>query len=277
MKLIKNKDFLIGSSILSIYLFWWIYWFFRKNFVLGTFSRPYLPDFNIRQELVKPFSEGYFLGTDIYGRSLFEVLSTGLNYTLFISIVVSLSCIVIGTFVGYLSVRSPGLTQKVLDMITNLIFIFPSILIAIVIMSIAQNSVIGLLGALIFTGWPAYARIVRGEVMRVMGLSYVEGSIAVGVSEFRLLFTAIIPAIFPQLLIHFSLGMGGVILSEASLGFLGLGGSEFSWGYMLSMSKNVLLEAPFMVILLSLVMAGLIISLNLIGDGLRDYFDPTHR
>ena len=73
------------------------------------------------------------------------------------------------------------------------------------------------------------------------------------------------------------MGVSGVIISEATLGFLGLGGSEYSWGVMLSMAKGVLLEAPYMVIILSLVMSLLIIGLNLFGDGLRDYLDPKNQ
>ncbi|MFZ8934809.1 MAG: ABC transporter permease, partial [Bacteriovoracaceae bacterium] len=83
-----------------------------------------------------------------------------------------------------------------------------------------------------------------------------------------------IPGIFPVLSIHLILGISGVIISEATLGFLGLGGSAYSWGALLSLSKTVLLEAPYIVIIFSLVLAGLIIGLNLLGDGLRDYLDP---
>jgi peptide/nickel transport system permease protein len=78
------------------------------------------------------------------------------------------------------------------------------------------------------------------------------------------------------MLVHIVLGVSGVIISEAALGFLGLGGSEYSWGAMLSIAKTVLLEAPYIVIILSVVMAGLIIGLNLLGDGLRDYLDPRN-
>ncbi|MFG1484173.1 ABC transporter permease subunit, partial [Halobacteriovorax sp. HFRX-2_2] len=122
--------------------------------------------------------------------------------------------------------------------------------------------------------WPGYARIARGETMRVLNLGYVESARAIGVSEFRLFYKSILPSIVPVISIHFVLGISGVIISEASLGFLGLGASEYSWGAILAMAKLVLLEAPHVVIVTSLLMTGLIISLNLFGDGLRDYLDP---
>ena len=87
-------------------------------------------------------------------------------------------------------------------------------------------------------------------------------------------FTILIPGILPVVFVQMVLGISGVVISEATLGFLGLGGSKFSWGNLLSMGKMVLLEAPHIVVIVSLVMAGLIIGLNLFGDGLRDYLDP---
>ena len=160
---------------------------------------------------------------------------------------------------------------------TNLIFIFPRILIAIVFMSMSDQSLWGLTFILIFTNWPGYARISRGEIKRVLGLSYIESSKAVGISDTRLFLTIILPAISPQIIIHMVLGMGGVIISESVLGFLGLGGSTYSWGAMLAMAKNVLLESPHLVIILSAVVAGLIIGFNIIGDGLRDILDPKEK
>ena len=92
-------------------------------------------------------------------------------------------------------------------------------------------------------------------------------------------FKVIIPAILPVMIVNMVLGISGVIISEAALGFLGLGGSPYSWGALLATSKTVLLEAPFIAVIISLTMAGLIIGLNLFGDGLRDYLDPkeSHR
>ena len=269
-----NNELLIGGSILSVYLVWAIGWFVYSNLIMGSFTDPYFPSSDIRSELISPFSHGYFLGTDLYGRSLFQVLSAGLKYSLGIGLTISFFSAGIGIVIGYISAVGPKSVRAISDLTTNLIFIFPSILIAILVMSVTGQSFWGLVFALVVTGWPGYARISRGETLRVMSLTYVESAKAVGVGPFRLFAKIVLPAILPFLLVHIVLGISGVIISEASLGFLGLGGSEFSWGALLSDAKTVLLEAPFMGFILSLSMAGLIIGLNLCGDGLRDFLDP---
>lgn len=263
-----------GGSILVLYLSWAIIWVVYSYLIKGTISSPYYPMGDLKAELLSPLTNGYVLGTDVYGRSLLEVLSAGLTYSLGIGLLISFCSASIGIVVGYLSAIGPTFFRNFFDTITNLIFIFPSILIAILVMSVTGQSIWGLVFALVITGWPGYARISRGETLRVMSLTYVESAKAIGVGPFRLFAKIILPAILPFLLVHVVLGISGVIISEASLGFLGLGGSEYSWGALLSNAKTVLLEAPFMGIVLSLCMAGLIIGLNLCGDGLRDYFDP---
>ncbi len=269
-----NSEMKWGLSILSVYLFWAFGWFIYSYFIEGSLSSPYAPIASMKLELLSPGENNFLLGTDIYGRSLFEILSAGLNYSLGVSITVSAVSAFIGISIGYLSVTGPRFIQVTSDLMINLIFVFPSILIAIMVMSVTGQSFWGLVFALVITGWPGYARIARGETMRVLGLTYVEAAKAIGVSNFRMFYKVIIPAILPFLLVHVVLGVSGVIISEAALGFLGLGGSEYSWGSMLSIAKTVLLEAPHLVIFLSMAMAGLIIGLNLLGDGLRDYLDP---
>ena len=270
-----NAEIKWGCGLLLCYALWAFSWFLITRFVKGGLSSPYFPQGDITKELQPPLQEGFILGADLYGRSLWETLSVGLHYSLTVALIVSLVSAFLGLVMGHLCVAGPKYTRVICDTLTNLVFIFPSILVAIMIMAMVGQSFWGLILALIITGWPGYARIARGEIKRIMGLTYVESARAVGISETRLFFTVVIPSIFPVFLVHMVLGMGGVIVSEAALGFLGLGGSPYSWGAMLASSKMVLLEAPHFVIALSLAMAGLIVGLNLTGDGLRDYLDPT--
>lgn len=277
MQISKRKftfDFLTGTGLLSFYLFWLFAWLIYSKIIKGSIADPYYPKLNIELELIAPSLSKYFLGTDIYGRSVVEILSSGLSYSLAIGVSVTILSAIIGVLIAYCSLAFSKWLGKFLDLFMNLIFIFPTILIAILFMSIVGQSALGLIIILVFTGWPAYARIARGEIKRVLSLSYIESSRAIGSSEFRIFHKEVLPAIIPQLIIHMVLGISGVIINESVLGFLGLGGSEYSWGAMLSMGKDVLLEAPFLVVIISLVMAGLIIGLNLLGDGLRDYLDP---
>lgn len=260
--------------IIGLYIIWALVWIFYSYIFKGSLNSPYWPIPDMTSELFAPSFSGPLLGTDVYGRSIVEIVSSGLIYSLTMSFVVSSSAATIGVLIGYISVVGPRSVKKIMEMMTNIIFVFPSILIAIMVMAVVGQSHLALAATLIFTGWPAYARISRGETMRVLSLPYVESAKALGMPSFRLFYSVIIPSILPFILAHFVLGISGVIISESTLGFLGLGGSEYSWGSMLAMGKSVLLEAPHVSVILSLVMAGLIIGLNLLGDGLRDYLDP---
>jgi len=276
---IKNKglEIKLGGGIVLLYLCWALGWIIYSYFMKGNLTAPYNPVPNLKTELVAPFNSNYILGTDVYGRSLLEMLSAGLLYSFGIALLVSLISGFIGLVIGQLSAGDKNIIKIPSDMLTNLIFVFPSILIAILFMSIVGQSFWGLVFVLSFTGWPAYAKIVRTEVLRVKNLSYVECSIASGITRMGLFFKIIIPAVLPVLLVHLFLSMSGVIIAEATLGFLGLGGSEFSFGAGLSSAKTVLLEAPHITILFSLALAGLIMGLNLLGDGLRDFMDPRNK
>ena len=270
-----TKEMKWGIGILSLYVVWAITWFIYRYTIKGTIFKPYLPELDMKVELALPFTKGLTLGADLLGRSLLEVLSAGLTYSLSLSLMVTLTTASIGILMGYMAVKAPSWFKLIFDMAINLVFIFPSILIAIMIMAVTGQSIQGLFFAMIITGWPGYAKIARGESKRILALTYVEGARAIGIGEVRLFFTVIIPAILPVMIVNMVLGISGVIISEAALGFLGLGGSPYSWGAMLSAAKTVLLEAPHIAMILSLTMAGLIIGLNLLGDGLRDYLDPN--
>lgn len=263
-----------GVGILSLYFLWAVMWIIYKYILKGSLTSPYIPEMNMQLELARPLTSGLILGADLMGHSILEILSAGLSYSLLIAITVTAITASIGMIIGYCSVKATATIRLFFDLIINLVFIFPSILIAIMIMAVLGQSFYGLIFALVVTGWSGYAKIARGEAKRVLALTYVEGARAIGMGELRMFFRVIIPAILPVMIVNMVLGISGVIISEAALGFLGLGGSPYSWGAMLGSSKTVLLEAPFVAVILSVTMAGLIIGLNLFGDGLRDFLDP---
>lgn len=271
-----TREMHIGFSIISFYIVWALSWLIYSNFIKGSWLLPYTPELEMKSELVRPLSDGFILGADLLGRSLLEVLSAGLSYSLTVALVVTTLSSSLGILMGYLAVRSRGSFKWFFDLLINVIFVFPTILIAIMIMAILGQSLSGLFVALIVTGWTGYAKIARGETLRVLNLSYVESAKAMGMGELRLFVRVVLPAILPLMIVNMVLGISGVIISEAALGFLGLGASPYSWGAMLSSAKTVLLEAPHVTIILSLSMAGLIMGLNLLGDGLRDYLDPKN-
>ena len=188
-----TKEMKWGIGILSLYVFWALSWFIYRYTIKGSILKPYMPELDMKVELALPFTKGLTLGADLLGRSLLEVLSAGLTYSLGLSLIVTITTASIGILMGYMAVKAPSWFKLVFDMVINLVFIFPSILIAIMIMAVTGQSMQGLIFAMVITGWPGYAKIARGEAKRVLALTYVEGARAIGIGEIRLFFTIIIP------------------------------------------------------------------------------------
>ncbi|MBH48402.1 MAG: hypothetical protein CME71_09570 [Halobacteriovorax sp.] len=258
----------IGSVLCAFYFIWGISFAIWLNF----FGQAPAPDMTM--ELISPFKQGFLLGTDIYGRSLFAMLSAGVMHSLGFAFATALSSASIGVVAGGIMALAGTRISSFIEGIANAIYIFPTVLIAIMIMSLWEGGTFTLWVTLVAVGWPGYARIARGEFLRVRNMPYVESARAIGQSPVKLFYKTMLPAIMPVIIVQLVLGLSGVIMSESTLGFLGLGTSEYSWGELLSMAKDVILEAPFIVVTTSLTMAGIILGLNLLGDGLRDALDP---
>ena len=133
--------------------------------------------------------------------------------------------------------------------------------------------------ALIFTGWPGYARLIRGQVLYVKEMAFVEAAKSVGASPSRIMFRHILPNAWAPLLVAFTLDIGGTILSASGLSFLGLGAAEYTaeWGLMISESRVAFQRAPHMMLFPGLAIAVTVLGFNLIGDGIRDVVDPKNR
>lgn len=258
----------LGAALCLVYLLWGV------GYALWIANGGSAPEANMQAELYAPFSNGYLLGTDIYGRSLFGMLSAGVMHSLSFALVTAITSATIGVIAGGIMALAGSKVSTLVEGIANSIYIFPTVLIAIMIMSLWEGGTVTLWVTLVAVGWPGYARIARGEFLRVRNMPYVESARAVGTPAIRLFYRTMLPAIMPVIIVQLVLGLSGVIMSESTLGFLGLGTSEYSWGELLSMAKDVILEAPYIVMLTSLTMAGIILGLNLLGDGLRDALDP---
>lgn len=272
--LLQNKKLFLGLSIISIYVFAALGWFFFIYFFNGSIDNPYIIPISLEKELLPPWGSGYFLGTDLYGRSLLHTMLQGTFYTLLFAISVSLACGFIGLCVGYLSAKTGNFIEKFLAYSTNIIFIIPTLLTAIFFASLVNGSHLGIFLALTIGGWASYARIVQVETRRILAQSYIEAAISIGANQRRIFFYYLIPEIFPQMIVHTTLSFGTVILSEATLGFLGLSSSEYSWGKLFYMAKDVLLEAPHVIFVLTFFFTLLIIGFNLLGEGLKKHFYP---
>lgn len=239
---------------------------------------------DVRQRLRPPFwNEGgtvnRLLGTDNLGRDIFSRLIYGSR----ISILVGMSSVVISGVIGVVLGLFAGYFRgKIDDFIMGFAEIqlaFPFILLAITIMAVLGPGLMNTIAVLGVSRWVAYGRIVRGQVLAAREMEYVEAARALGYPVRRVLFFQILPNLMSPLIIIGSFAVAGNIISEASLSFLGLGvpPSIVTWGGMLAEGKDYLRESWWMATFPGLAIMFTVLSINLIGDWLRDYFDPRVR
>jgi peptide/nickel transport system permease protein len=153
---------------------------------------------------------------------------------------------------------------------------FPGILLAIALVAVRGPSLGNVVLALSVVGWVGYARLVRGQVLRLRELEFVQAARALGAGLPRILVRHVLPATLPAVVVQATLGMAGAILSEASLSFLGLGVQPPtpSWGAMLDAGRAHLVDAPHLTLFPGASIALVVIGFNLLGDGLRDWLSP---
>ncbi len=228
-----------------------------------------------------PFwSEGshpdFLLGTDDLGRDLLSRLIHGARFSLFIGLLVVTSMLTIGTFLGLLSGSLGGKTDAVIMRIMDIFMALPSVLTAIVIVSILGPSLINTIIAIAIVQIPYYVRIVRSTVMVENSKNYVVAAKSYGASWFRVYVINVLPNCLGPMLVQATFGFSEGILNSAALGFLGLGvqAPTPEWGTMLSDSRAYIESAPYLVVTPGLCLLLVVVAFNVLGDSLRDTFDP---
>lgn len=176
----------------------------------------------------------------------------------------------------FLSTRYYKWPDHIVMRVMDGLMAFPSVVLALVILTILGNGVFNLVLALSITQLPRVVRTVRTNVISVKELEHVEAARAMGASNFRILFQYIFPLCVSQLIIRLTLTMGLTILNEASLTFLGigLGSTTPSWGVILSEARQYITTSPYLVYLPGIAIVWAVLAMNLLGDGLRDVLDP---
>ena len=224
---------------------------------------------------LKPPSAEHPFGTDEFGRDLLIRVLYGARVSLAVGCSVALLSCLFGTIIGIYASYFKILDHIFMRICEGLIAI-PGILLAIALMSALDGGTLNVVIALTIVYTPSVARVVRSSALVTKGRLYVEAAKVQGASSGRILWKLILPNVISPLTVQASFIFAQAIISEASLSFLGAGvpATEPSWGNILQSSKSVLSKAPWTVIFPGLAVILCVLSLNLLGDGLRDYLDP---
>ena len=249
--------------------------------VLAAIAGPWLVPFDptdqqLAQRLAGP-SGAHWFGLDELGRDIFARVLSGARISLLVGLVVVGVSATIGVAMGSIAGYVGGRIDEGISRLVDILLAFPGLLLAIAMVAVLGPSLTNVVLALSLIGWVGYARLVRGQVLRARELEFVQAARALGATTSRILVRHVIPTTLPAVTVQATLGMGGAILAEAALSFLGLGVQPPtpSWGTMLNYGRGHLLDAPHLTIFPGIAIAVLVLGFNFLGDGLRDALDPA--
>jgi len=269
----KNKGALIGIIIII---------FATLIAILAPLLAPHDPT-NVYAEYLRlpprfftGGNEKFLFGTDDLGRDLLSRLIYGSRVSLSVGFMVVFLSLISGTFLGVIAGFYGGIIDKMIMRFIDLIMSLPSILFAIVIVAVLGPGITNAIVAVSIVAIPNFVRIIRAQVMVEKSKQYVSAAKLFGAGPFRLMFVEILPNCMAPLIVQATLGFSDGILNTAALGFLGLGAQApmAEWGTMLSDARSFIESNPWMVTLPGLCILVIVLSFNLLGDGLRDALDP---
>lgn len=244
--------------------------------LLAPVLAPYDPtDQNLYEGLSGP-STRHLLGQDKYGRDILSRIIYGSRISLYVGLSTALVSLFIGTAIGSTAAYFGGIWDEIICRIIDILLAFPGILLALSLMAVLGPSLNNVILALCAVGWVGYARLARGQTLAVKERDFVQAAKALGAGRKRIVFNHILPNILAPLIVEATFGMGGAIVGEAGLSFLGFGVQPPtpSWGSMLNEGRHYLLLAPHMTTFPGLAIMAVVLGFNFLGDGLRDIMDP---
>jgi peptide/nickel transport system permease protein len=229
-------------------------------------------------ERLAPPSSAHWFGTDELGRDIYSRTVHGSRVTLTIVMLVSVVVAPIGLTVGTLAGYLGGWVDAVLMRITDIFLAFPRLVLALAFAAALGPGIENAVIAISLTAWPPYARIARAETVTIARSDFIAAVVLQGASTSRILFRHIVPLCLSSLIVRLTLDMAGIILTAAGLGFLGLGAQPptAEWGAMVSSGRDVILDQWWVATIPGLAIFIVSLGFNLLGDGLRDVFDPKN-
>ena len=252
-------------------------------FVLLALSAPWVAPFDPLQTawgaIRKAPSASHWFGTDEIGRDVLSRVVYGARASLLAGVVSVLISISIGVPIGLLAGYAGGKTDALISRITDAVLSCPFLILAIALAAFLGPSLTNAMIAIGISATPVFVRLTRGQVMAVKVEEFVLAARAIGNSPLRIALLHVLPNAVPPLIVQSTLAIAAAIIAEASLSFLGLGQQppQPSWGSMLNTAKNYVDNAPWMAVWPGLSIFLLVLSFNLVGDGLRDALDPRSR
>jgi peptide/nickel transport system permease protein len=253
-------------------------------FIVVAIFAPWLathdPDLNNYRARVKPPSAEHWFGTDNFGRDIYSRVVYGARISMYVGLLATLLGTSLGAFTGLLSGFLGGKVDQILQRIADVMFTIPGLVLALVIVTMLGPSMLNVIIAIAIPRIPDTNRVIRSAVLSAKESLYVDAAHAIGCANWRIMLQHILPNVVAPYIVIVSAGLGGAILVEASLSFLGLGvpPPAPSWGRMLSLEGMRFFEtAIWMAIFPGFFISAAVFGANLFGDALRDVLDPKLR
>lgn len=269
--LVQNKVVLAGTSIAVAVIF---------TAILGPIiiSPSVAESISLPARLLPP-GPRHWLGTDDYGRDLFNIIILSTRLDVSASLVIVGVDLFIGVLVGAFAGFVGGKLDEGMMRVTDIFFSIPGLVLALAVAAALGRGLNNLILALIVVGWPTYTRILRGQVLAEKQRLYVDALRALGIGRLRIIIRHIIPNTIYPVLVQATLDLGGVILTFAALSFLGFGASALTpeLGRLVTAGQTYIFQAPWLVAFPGLTILVISLAFNLMGDGIRDVLDPRLR
>jgi len=247
--------------------------------VFAPFLAPHNPNEQNLYHVLEGPSRKHLLGTDDVGRDLLSRVIYGSRISLLVGVAATIFAAVIGVILGLIAGYKGGIVDMVIMRITDTFMCIPGLILLLVMAAALGPGLHNIIIAISLIGWTGFARIIRGQVLMVRELPYIEASNAAGASGFRIMFRHLLPNSMAPIIVAASMTIGGVIMLESAAAFLGLGVQPPtpSWGKELRIGYSYLEVVPLFSIAPGLLITLAILAFNFLGDGMRDALDPRLR